>query len=200
MIQFAVAFSTTGNSPKAGHRFSEFVLIGQEDGVPNGQRAWFKLNEDTALKYLLPFDEALERMKDMIGDGEVIVHNAGKWRRFMRVERKSIKRHGASHLMKNVIDVHAWAHQRYPRQRNDVVAIAKRAGIEIPAELTGLDLEAELLRRVANLMSTPNKTSPVATEAVPVHPVDNVQVIQHEAKSNWIEKAGNFWRILTGHA
>ena len=132
----------------------------------------------------------------MIGDAKVIVHNAGNWRRFLRVELRSIKRHGANPLMNNVIDVHAWAHQRFPRQRNDVVALAKKSGIEIPAELTGLDLEAELLRRIANLMHITTKTTPSVTEVLPVSPVPGVQAVPQTTHHNWIEKVGRFWRNL----
>lgn len=195
-MQFAVAFTTTGNSPKSGHRFNEIVVIGQEDGVPNGQRAKFRLNVDPASKHGLAFTEALARMKALIGDAELIVHNAGNWRRFLRVELKNIKRHGASHLMNNVIEVHAWAHQRFPRQRKDVVEIAKRSGIEIPADLAGLDLEAELLRRIANLMSLATMTSPVVTEAKTMSPVPDVQTIQQATQRNWLKKVGSFWRNL----
>ena len=198
-MQFAVAFNTTGNSPKDGHRFSEIVLLGQEDGVLNGQRARFKLSVDPESKQQVTFPVALAAMKNLIGDAQVIVHNAGNWRRFLRLELKSIKRHGANHLMNNVVEVNAWAHQRFPRQRKDVVAIARRAGIEIPADLAGLDLEAELLRRIANLMSAPAKVPPAATEVIPVSLVSDVQALPQATKGNWIERAGSFWRSLTGH-
>ncbi len=196
MTEFAVAFTTTGNSPKAGHRFNEIILIGQENGVRNGQFAVFKLNVDSASNQGMPFPEALARMKGMIGDAKVIVHHAGIWRRFLRVELRSIKRHGASHLMRNVIDVHAWAHQRFPRQRNNVVALAKKSGIEIPAELTGLDLEVELLRQIANLMHVPAKTIPVVAEPKPVSLVPEVQAIPQASQRSWTEQVGKFWRNL----
>jgi len=196
MMQFAVAFTTTGNSPKAGHRFNEIILLGQENGVLNGQRASFKFNADPSSKHGVAFPEALARMKAMIGDAKVIVHHAGNWRRFMRVELRSIKRHEASHLMNNVIDVHAWAHQRFPRQRNNVVALAKKSGIEIPAELTGLDLEVELLRRIANLMSVPTKIIPAEAGVLPVSPVPVVQAIPQAAQHSWVARVGYFWRNL----
>ena len=68
MTEFAVAFTTTGNSPKKGHRFSEIVLVGQKDGVRIRQFACFKLNVDPASNQGMPFEEALARIKDMIGD------------------------------------------------------------------------------------------------------------------------------------
>ena len=194
MMQFAVAFTTTGNSPKEGHRFNEIILIGQENGELNGQHARFKLTADPSSKYEATFPVALTAMKALIGNSEVIVHNAGNWRRFLRVELRSIKRHGASHLMKNVIDVHAWAHQRFPRQRKDVVEIAKKTGIEIPTGLTGLDLEVELLRQIANLMSTPTKISHLVTETVPAHPVESIPATPQTNQRNWIKKLGSFWR------
>jgi hypothetical protein len=190
MKQFAVAFTTTGNSPKEGHRFSEIVVVRQKDGSQNGQRAKFKLNVDSASDQQMTFPVVLEAMKALVGDAAVIVHDAGNWRRFLRVELKNIKRHGADNLLNNVVEVRAWAHQRFPRQRKDVVAIAKKAGIEVPADLSGLELEAELLCRIGNLMTEPTKTSPAAV----------AQAIKQPTGRNWIESAGKFWRNLTGRA
>ena len=190
MKQFAVAFTTTGNSPKAGHKFSEIVVVGQEDGLHNGQRSKFMLNVDSASDQQMTFPAALEAIKTLVGDAAVIVHDAGNWRRFLRAELKNIKRHGAGNLVNNVVEVRAWAHQRFPRQRKDVAAIARKAGIEVPANLTGLELEAELLCRIGNLMSEPTKTLPVAV----------AQAIKQSTGRNWIESAGNFWRNLTGRA
>ena len=198
MVQFAVAYTTTGNSPKDGHRFSEIVLVGQENGVPNGQRARFKLSDKPTSKQEVAFPEALAAMKTLVGEGKLIVHDAGNWRRFLRAELRSIKRHGAGNLMNNVVEVRAWAHQRFPKQRKDVVAIARKAGIEISAELTGLELEAELLHRIGNLMAAPARTLPAVTEAIPVSRVPDVQPVQQATEGGWIEKAGSFWRNLTG--
>jgi hypothetical protein len=199
MKQFAVAFSTTGNSPKAGHRFSEILLVGQENGVLNGLNAKFKLNDHPASSEQVTFPEALASMKTLVGDATLIVHNAGSWKRFLRVELRHIKRHGAGHLLNNIVDVSAWAHQRYPRQRKDVVAIARRAGIEIPDSLTGLELQAELLRRIANLMSGPTRAIPVELEAIGSLPTKAMLETRQGATRNWIERAGRFWRCLTGH-
>lgn len=189
MKQFAVAFTTTGNSPKEGHRFREIVLVGQEGGIPNSECARFKLDAASESNQQMTFPVALAAIKTLVGDAALIVHDAGSWRRFLRAELKSIKRHGANHLVTNVVEIRSWAHQRYPRQRKDVTAVAKRAGIEIPEGLSGLDLEAELLRRIANLMSVPANTLAAVTKT---------QTTEQSNRRNWIERAGNFWRNLTG--
>ncbi len=197
MTQFAIAFTTTGNSPRAGHRFSEIVLVGLEDGLPNGQRAKFNLNVDAESKSQVKFAVVLEAMTAMIGDATLIVHDAGNWRRFLRAELKSIRRHGAGLLVNNIVDVSAWAHQRYPRQRKDLSAIVRRIGIELPANLTGLDLEAELLCWIVKLMSMPTRFQPVTTGAISMSLGADVQVIPSATQYNLIERVGKFWRSLT---
>jgi hypothetical protein len=191
MKQFAVAFTTTGSSPKEGHRFGEIVLVGHENGVPTGQHARFQLDTNPTSDQQMTFPDVLAAMMTLVGDASLIVHDAGNWRRFLRAELKNIKRHGAGNLVNNVVEVRAWAHQRFPRQRKDVAAIARKAGVEVPANLSGLELEAELLCRIGNLMADPTTTSPVAV-------VD--QTIKQPTGRNWIESAGNFWRNLTGRA
>lgn len=193
MKQFAVAFTTTGNSPKDGHRFSEMVLVGQENGKPNGQGARFKFAGNADTNDGIEFPAALAAIKTLVGDADVVVHNSGNWRRFLRAELRNIKRHGAANLMDRVIDVNGWAHQRFPRQRKDVTAIARHAGIEIPANLNGLDLEAELLRRIAKLMTPPAILPDVALDKDKGEP-------SQTTRSNLFERIGNFWRCLRGHA
>jgi len=190
MKQIAVAFSTTGDSPKDGHRFCELVLVDQD-----GEQTRFELLGEPASNQQVKFAEALTAIKAMVGDAQLIVHESTRWRRFLRAEIRSIKRHGANQLMNNVVGVSDWAHQRFPRQRKDVAAIARRAGIEIPENLMGLELEAELLRRIANVMNEGATGSSVldartlitATHASPT-----------SSKLCWAEQVGSFWRRLTG--
>lgn len=195
MQQFAVAFATTGNSPKAGHRFSEIVLLGQENGVPNGQRAIFTFG-DAVGEGAVTFPAALTAMKVLVGDAQLIVHDPGRWRRFLRPELRVIKRHRAGHLMNNLLDVSAWAHQRFPRARKDVAAIARKAGVEVPKGLTGLELEAELLLRIANVMTPATELAVVTAD--PAVPVVMPSHTPSELPSAWVLRLGNFWRRLTG--
>ena len=190
MKQIAVAFSTTGDSPKEGHRFSEIVLVGQD-----GEQTRFELLGEPALTQQVKFAEALKVMKTLTDDAQLVVLDVGKWRRFLRAELRSIKRHGANQLMNNVVGVSDWAHQRFPRQRKDVVAIARRAGIEIPENITGLELEAELLRRIASVMNEAVAASSVADTQTAI------TVTQANPTSStpcWAEQVGTFWRRLTG--
>ncbi len=198
MRRFAVAFTTTGNSPKNGHRFSEIVVVGDENGVASGEGLSFRLPGGDETKDAVIFEVALEAMKSLVGESSIMVHDVGKWRRFLRAELKTIKRHGAANLMNNVVDVSAWAHQRYPRQRKDVTAIAQRAGIAIPNDVNGLALEAELLRRIGNLISEQ------VDATLRIGPVTNYNTssdicgVQIPTGINWVERIGCFWRVLIG--
>lgn len=189
MKQIAVAFATTGDSPKDGHRFCELVLVDQD-----GEQTRFELLGEPASNQQVKFAEALTALKAMVGDAQLIVADAGKWRRFLRADLRSIKRHGANQLMNNVVGVSDWAHQRFPRQRKDVAAIARRAGIEIPENLTGLELEAELLRRIANVMNE-GAAVPLASDVPTL--IAATQANPTSSKC-WVEQVGTFWRRLTG--
>lgn len=189
MKQIAVAFTTTGDSPKEGHRFSEIVLVDQ-----NGERTWFELLGEPASNQQVTFEVALTAIKTLVDDAQLIVHDVGKWRRFLRAALRSIKRHGANQLMNNVVGVSDWAHQRFPRQRKDVTAIARRVGIEIPENLTGLELEAELLRRIANVMNEEAAASSVLDTPTLIA----VTQVNPTTSKCWVEQVGSFWRRLTG--
>jgi len=158
MKQAVIAFTTTGPSPKDGHRFSEIVVVEVGDEAHGSPPTRFALTDEKQ-----KFASVLPRLKSIVGDAAIVVHNAGKWRRFLRAELRTVKRHGAGRWLKDVIDVGAWAHQRFPRQRRDVGAIAGRLGICVSADLTGLALEVELLRQIAARMNTP--VEPVAPES-----------------------------------
>lgn len=198
MRRFAVAFTTTGNSPKNGHRFSEIVVAGDENGVASGEGLSFRLPDGDETMDSVTFEAALEAMKSLVGDSPIVVHDAGKWRRFLRAELRTIKRHGAANLMNNVVDVSAWAHQRYPRQRKDVTAIARRADIVIPNDLNGLALDAELLRRIGNLISEQAGTTLRIRPVTDYGTSSDICGVQIPPGVNWVERIGCFWRTLVG--
>jgi hypothetical protein len=60
MKRFAVAFTTTGTSPNDGHRFSEIVVVGDENGVAIGERSSFRLVGSDEVKDVVTFSVALE--------------------------------------------------------------------------------------------------------------------------------------------
>ena len=203
MRQVAIAFETTGPSPKDGHRFSEIVAIEQENGVRVGKPVRFLLKSGKNPGGPSAFPAALIKLKSIVGDAPVIVMSAGHWRRFLRVELRTIKRHGAGHLLGKVIDVGGWAHQRFPRQRKDVAAIAQRLGIEVEAGLAGLEREAELLRLISMKINT--SVEPVAPESSGSEALALSIPLQDSALTeptvligrNLVEKIGWFWRRLT---
>ena len=199
MKQFAVAFATTGNSPKDGHRFSEIVVVGDENGAAIGERSCFRLAGGDEVKDVVTFAVTLETMKSLIGDSPIVVYDVGNWRRFLRAELRTIKRHGAANLMTNVVDVSAWSHQRFPRQRKDVAAIARRTGVEIPDDMGGLALEAELLRRIGRLISDQTDEKDSIRSDAENSTLADVGVVQAPSvRINWVERIGCFWRTLIG--
>jgi hypothetical protein len=198
MKQVAIAFATTGPSPKDGHRFSELALV--EQG--SNRRMHLKVESEGGNTFAARFAE----IDSFIGDASLVLLNGGRWRRFLRVELKTIKGRRARRLMRDLIDVGDWAHQRFPRQRKNVTAIANRMGISGTKELTGLEREAELLGLIAQQMNTsalpiqevgeassPTGVTPSNPLTVPALPIP---VVGH----NWVERVGNFWRNLTGRA
>jgi hypothetical protein len=198
MKQVAIAFATTGPSPKDGHRFSELVLVLVKQGTD--RRLHVKVEPENGNTFAARFPE----IDSFIGDASLVMLNGGRWRRFLRVELKAIKGRGARRLMLGVIDVGDWAHQRFPRQRKNVTAIASRMGISGTKELTGLEREAELLGLIAQQMNTsPAEPASVApTKAViDAFPAAPIPVALPETRQgNWVERVGNFWRNLTGRA
>lgn len=196
MKQVAIAFATTGPSPKDGHRFSELALV--EQGTD--RRLHIKIEAEGRNTFVARFHE----IDNFIGDASLVVLNGGRWRRFLRVELKAIKGRRARRLMREVIDVGDWAHQRFPRQRKNVTAIANRMGISGTKELTGLEREAELLGMIAQQMNTSTLPIPEAGEAIPPtsvtpsNPLTVTEIPIPVVGHNWVERVGNFWRNLTG--
>jgi hypothetical protein len=200
MKRFAVAFATTGNSPKDGHRFSGIVVVGDENGTANGEGLSFRMAGSDEVKDVVTFSVALVAMKSLIGDSPIVVHDAGKWRRFLRAELRLIKRHGAANLMNNVVDVSAWAHQRFPRQRKDVAAIARRVGVEIPDDMGGLALEAELLRRIGRLISVQKDSTDHINSFSEIPSMVEIGPIRVTRMIDWAERVGRYWRTLMGRS
>lgn len=211
MRQVAIAFATTGPSPKAGHRICEIVLIGQDSGKRDGAPVRFDFRGIEPTNESITFPLVLSALKAFVGEATVIVHDSGKWRRFLRAELRMIKRHGAGRLLNNVIDISAWAHQRFPKQRRDVTAIARRLGIDVRKDLAGLEKEAEFLRLIAQKMDTSGET--VSTTAITVAdsidtsggqevvaPVAQAAPVtpSSQRRKNWVERVGDFWRELAG--
>lgn len=195
MKQVAIAFATTGPSPKNGHRFSELALV--EQGTD--RRLHIKIETEGKNTFAARFHE----IDNLIGDASLVVLNGGRWRRFLRVELKAIKGSRPKELMHDVIDVGDWAHQRFPRQRKNVTAIAKRLGITVTNQFQGIEREADLLALIAQQMNT-SPMEPVSViaevvvgtgtreEAIPLVLPASIQ------QGNWAERVGNFWRSLTG--
>ena len=196
MKQVAVAFATSGLSPKQGHRISELVAIEQDDGNSTGRYLHLQFRIGDAQTAKPTFAEAFNRLDELIGDSPIIVHHAGHWRKFIRGELRSVKKRGAKRLLTQTVDVSGWAHSRFPKQRKSLAAIAQRVGVVVPTELSGLNLEVEQLRLIANAMKPPDAKpqAPATTEATPmIKPTSS-----EPTPTRLSERVRLFWRSLVG--
>src|SRR5512137_408133 len=119
MRQVVIAFSTTGKDPKAGAQISELVATEHEDGHATGRTLHMSFAEDAAQDGTT-FAQQFDTLDGFIMDARIVVFNATIWRKFMRAELRSIKKHGARRLLMQTFDVSHWARQRLPRQRKDL--------------------------------------------------------------------------------
>jgi DNA polymerase III subunit epsilon len=196
MKQVAVAFATTGPSPKQGHRISELVAVEQEDGSATGRYLHLQLRTADAQTAKPTFAEAFDALDELIGDAPIVVRHAGHWRKFIREELRSIKKRGARRLLTQTVDVSAWAHSRYPKQRKSLAAIAQRVGVVVSPELSGLNLETEQLRLIANAMK-PSDAKPHAPATAKATPM--IKPTSPEPKpARFSERVKLFWRSLVG--
>jgi hypothetical protein len=150
----------------------------------------------------------LPELKSFVGNATLIVADSGRWRRFLRAELRAIKRHGAGRLLNELVDVGYWAHQRFPRQRRNVAAIARRLGIEFDKELVGLEREAELLRLIALEMNTSKTLDSAGISGSDRDVRPKVPGVAEDPmvpkamclpqRNGWMEQLGHFWRRLSG--
>jgi DNA polymerase III epsilon subunit-like protein len=151
MKQTAIAFATTGDDPKKGHRIRELVAVakGDEERVLH---LCFNVSGEGEGK---AFADQFHELDQLVGEGWVVVHNAAMWKRFLRAELPFLKRANARRMTKNVFDVSSWARRRFPRQRKSLHAIAAKAGVVVESNLSGLRGDAERLRLIAEVADEP---------------------------------------------
>ena len=194
MRQVAIAFATTGPSPKQGHRVSELVAVEKLDGDADGRRIHLEFKVDEA-QDKPTFAAQFDTLNDFIGDAAIVLHDAGRWRSFLRAELRNIKKRGARRLLNQTLDVSHWARSRYPKSRKSVEAIARKCGVSARAELTGLFLEAEQLRRIAPLLLC--EPVPVAPPAIiNVSPTMERLEIATSPGPNWMQRVQRFCKGL----
>lgn len=176
----AIAFATTGPSPKTGGRISELVAVERfgDQSVGRTLHLYFKTEEAQFGKKT--FSEQFELLEEFIGDSQILLHSAGIWRRFIREELRTIKKRGARKLLKQAIEIISLAHQRFPKQRKDIVSIARRLHLKVPGKEISLKEEAQLLLRieikmrlgtddvVVGAINRPTKVELKAEKGVPV--------------------------------
>jgi hypothetical protein len=144
MRQVAIAFTTTGDKPKEGHRLRELLAVEISDWAPTGGRlhqTFARANEFDGRSFADQFDE----LDVFIGAAQIVVHDGGKWRRFLRIELLPLKSKGARRMLHDIADVTRWAHQRFPKQRKDLVSLGRRMGLVVSADAAGVARDSELL-------------------------------------------------------
>jgi hypothetical protein len=209
MRQVAIAFTTTGNDPKKDHRFREMVAIEQLDDQSAGRvlHLCFKTTPDGEGK---TFAEQFKALDELVGNSVVIVHKGGVWKQFLRAELRLIEDKRARRLLKQVFDVTAWAHERFPRQRKSVEAIARKLNLTVSHEHNGLSLEADRLGLIgavacqSEVEATESALpSPESNTARP-HVAESFQQSPHELirhplpKRSFQERLQFCWLVMTG--
>lgn len=151
MRTVAIAFTTTGPSLKAGHRISRLFAVEDLDGQ-RGRTMDMQFASDNAEDPLARARNVFELTR-FIDDSPIAVHHSGHWRKFVRVEIREANNREARRLLKPAVDVYRWAHQRYPKRRKNLVAIAAQIGITAPKDVSDLDRDGELLRQIARYIA-----------------------------------------------
>lgn len=207
MKQVAVAFSTSGPSPKAGHCISELLAAELSDSIPTGSRLHhtYRCVDQVEGK---TFAEQFEELDKFIGEAHVIVHQGNVWRKFMRIELRPIKSKTARRLLRDIVDVSAWAHTRFPKQRKDLASLAKKVGYVPDAGEVGLRLDSQLLVGIASKMNpvpvehTSTQTKPtvepatLTTASAPAHGKENLPAVPR----SFGERLRMCWSVLVGQA
>ena len=195
MKQVVIAFETTGNNPKEGHRFSVIYAIEQVNGWPEDRLAIrFKTAETPNEK---TFAEQFDELDEFIGGSPIVVRHAGQWRKFLRPELANIKKRGANRLLKQTQCISEWAHQRFPKQRKDLKSIARRLQLDVSPGLHGPDLEGEQMRLIAT------KMQPVAVVAglpTATSPKISASIESERTTLGFRERISLCWKVLTGKA
>ena len=199
MRQVAIAFTTTGPSPKEGHRISDLVAVEQTCGTRLGRTLHLIFRADDAQDEKPTLAMEFDELDELIADAPIVVHHAGLWRKFMRVELRDIKKRGARRLLKQVVDVTGWAHSRYPKQRKSLEAIARKCGIADPEGMTGLRLDAERIRLIAQLMSQEPTPAPVIPAVSVLPPTEEApHVAGAPAHVGWVQRLLDRFKVLAG--
>jgi hypothetical protein len=198
MRQVAIVFTTTGPSPKDGHRIQELMAVELSDGIPRANKLHqtYKLSDQMGGR---SFAEQFDELNTFIGDAHVIVHQGNAWRKFMRTELRTIKSKTARRLLRDVVDVAEWAHTRFPKQRKDLASLARKIGRVPPDGAAGPGRDLQILAELASAIHQARILQPIAPEvklAEAVHTSAEHVGIRPSLK----ERLKRYWNVLVGHA
>ena len=208
MRQVAIAFATTGPTPKRGHRISELVAVEKVDAEPVGKVLHLYFNAGDPASDKPSFAAQLDALDHFVADAPIVLHDPGVWRRFLRVELQGIKNKGARRLLTQVVDVSRWAHQRYPKHRKSVAALAKRLNIVASPDLSGLRLTAVQLALIGRAIQAADAELHPQAAQVPVTPaplptaqqapVPPAPAVPQAKPAGLLGRLGALWRAWVG--
>lgn len=202
MRQVVVVIRTTGPAPMHGARITELGAVELVDGRL-GKLQHFSIAADPNAvpdRGRVPFSEAYAALINMLGSSPLVTHDIEVLSRFLRAE---CKRSGIKYTIKRdqiVVDTWLLAKQRFPRQRHDLEAVAKKLTISADQQATGAARDLQLLIGVANRLDLKGDDKPPeAAPAAPSTPATPVAPPSPPTRSIG-ERLAMCWRVLVGQA
>lgn len=203
MRQVVVVIRTTGPAPMHGARITELGAVELVDGRL-GKVQHFSIAADPNAvpdRGRVPFSEAYAALITMLASSPLVTHDIEVLSRFLRAE---CQRSGIKYTIKRdqlVVDTWLLAKQRFPRQRHDLEAVARKLTISADQQATGATRDLQLLIGVVNKLDVKGGDKPpeVASPAVPSTPATAVAPPTAPTRSLG-EKLAMCWRVLVGHA
>lgn len=202
MRQVVVVIRTTGPAPMHGARITELGAVELVDGRL-GKLQHFSIAADSNTvpeRGRVPFSEAYATLITMLGSSPLVTHDVEVLSRFLRAE---CKRSGIKYTIKRdqiVVDTWLLAKQRFPRQRHDLEAVAKKLGVHASVGLVGTQRDVTLVAGVVTKLGTMaaiDPEEPALSVTISSTPVVNDSSIPTRSLA---ERLMLCWQILAGSA
>lgn len=200
MRQVVIAFATTGMTPKDGARISELAALEIVGGQPTARTLAMTFKTDAG-RDGITFAEQFDALDVFIGDVPVVVFNATIWRRFLRAELRHIRKRGARRLLTQFIDLSQQARQRFPKQRKDLAALARKLGVNVNSDEVGIARDAALLAGIAAKIASPyNPVISKPRASIEVSPSQPIVDAASVMPRSFGKRLALCWRVLIGQA
>jgi DNA polymerase III epsilon subunit-like protein len=200
MRQVVIAIATTGNNPKDGARISELAAIEHEDGKPTGRTLHLSFATAAASEGGT-FVQQFDVLDNLIGEATIVVFNAALWRKFLRPELRHVRGRGSRRLLTQTVDVSQWARARFPRQRRDLAALARKFGVHVSPDTTGPAHDAAMLSAINGIMSAPPcKVATPMPASTNESGLPITSTVARAMQRPLIDRLATCWRVLIGQA